>query len=126
MRNGRIIPVSPITRKETPINIMVDQERSSIAPMRVKFVSLRILNAIAADAPCARKKVSAAKICRKISHRTKRLTIVISFVKGKRSHAWVYAHGAASRLPDPVHFYYYTTRFSLLQQCGFYHEKGAG
>src|SRR5688572_10701765 len=73
-----MMPVSPIIRNETPIRIIVDQDRSSMAPMRAKSVSFRILKAIAAEVPCARKKVSAARMCRKINHRIMILTIVVS------------------------------------------------
>ena len=61
-------PVNPIIRNETPIRIMVDHDRSSMARMRSKLVSLRIL------------KVIADKTCKNINHRISIVTIVDSFL----------------------------------------------
>ena len=79
-QKGRMRPVNPIIRNETPIRIMVDHDRSSMARMRSKLVSLRILKVMAAEVPCARKKVIADKTCRNISHRISIVTIIDSFL----------------------------------------------
>src|SRR6185503_17353399 len=76
---GMIMPVNPMIRKETPIRIIVDQDKSSMARMRVKSVSLRILNVMAAEVPCARKNEIAAKMCTKTSQRISMLTMGSSF-----------------------------------------------
>jgi len=62
--NGRVSPVKPIRRKDKNNILIVEAERSSIARMRAKSFSFRILNAIATDVPCARKKVNAESTCR--------------------------------------------------------------
>src|SRR5262249_38335525 len=65
--NGMTNPETPITTKAIIAVMSVDSERSSMARIRAKSVSLWIRNAIAMDVPWARKNVIADKVCRNIN-----------------------------------------------------------
>src|SRR6266540_3076070 len=75
MKKGRARPVNPIIRKAINMISRVDSDSSSMARIRAKSVSLRTLNAMVAELPCARKKVIADKTCRNINHRIRVATI---------------------------------------------------